>query len=56
MCERRMHGAFGESSCAGDCAHTGADAAPFVSECLAVQVQVNDKSGRLLIVPDEIAH
>ena len=31
MCERRVHGAFGQSSCVRDRAHTGADAAPFVS-------------------------
>ena len=51
-----MHGAFGESSCVGDRAHTGADAAPFVSGRLTVKVQVNHKRGRLLIVADQIAH
>jgi len=29
---------------------------PFVSCCLAVQMQVNHKRGGLLIVPDQIAH
>ena len=56
MCERRVDGAFGESGCVGDRAHTGADVAPFISCGLAVKVQVNHKRGRLLIVPDQIAH
>ena len=56
MCERGVDGAFGESCCVGDCAHTGADAAPFVSGCLAVKVQVNHERGGLLIVSDQIAH
>ena len=56
MCERRVDGAFGESGCVSDCTHTGADVAPFVSCGLAVKVQVNHKRGRLLIVPDQIAH
>ena len=38
MCERRMHGAFGESGCVCDRAHTGADGAPFVSCGLAVKM------------------
>ena len=56
MCECRVDGAFGESCCVGDCAHTGANAAPFVSCGLAVKMQVNDKRGGLLIVPDQITH
>ena len=56
MCERGVNGTFGESRCVGDCAHTGADAAPFISGCLAVEVQVNHERGGLLIVPDQIAH
>ena len=56
MCERGVNGAFGKSCCVGDRAHTGADVTPFVSCSLAVKVQVNHKSGRLLIVPDQIAH
>ena len=56
MGERRMHGAFGESGRVGNCAHTGADMAPFVSRGLAVKMQINHKRGRLLIVPDQIAH
>ena len=56
MCERGVDGAFRESSCIGDRAHTGADVTPFVSCGLAVKVQVNHKRGRLLIVADQIAH
>jgi hypothetical protein len=56
MYERRVDGAFGEPCCVGDCAHTGANAAPFVSFGLAVEVQVNHKRGGLLIVPDQIMH
>ena len=56
MCERGVNGAFGKSCCVGDRAHTGAGMAPFVSCGLAVKVQVNHKRGRLLIVPDQIAH
>ena len=51
-----MHGAFGESCCVGDGAHTGANVAPFVSCGLAVKVQVNHKRGGFLIVADQIAH
>ena len=51
-----MHAAFREASCVGDCAHTGADGAPFISPGLAVQVQVNEKCGGLLVVPDQIPH
>jgi hypothetical protein len=36
--------------------HTGADVAPFISCGQPVKVQVNHKRGRLLIVPDQIAH
>ena len=56
MCERRMYGAFGQSRCISDCAHTGADVAPFVSCGLAIQMQINHKRGGLLIVPDQVAH
>ena len=56
MCERGVDGAFRESSCIGDRAHTGADAAPFVSRSLTIEVQVNHERSRLLIVPDQIAH
>ena len=56
MCEPRVDGAFGESCCVGDRAHTGANAARFVSCGLAEKVQVNNKRGGLLIVPDQIAH
>ena len=56
MCECSVDGAFGKSRCVGDRAHTGADVTPFVSCGLAVKVQENHKRGRLLIVPDQIAH
>ena len=56
MCKRCMHSAFGESGCVGDCPHTGTNGTPFISCGLAVKVQVNHKGGRLLIVPDQIAH
>ena len=56
MSERRVDGAFGESGCVGDRAHTGAGMAPFVSCGLAVKMQVNHKRGGLLIVPDQITH
>lgn len=51
-----MDGAFGQPGCIGDCAHTGADVAPFVSCCLAVKVQVNEIRSRFLVVPSQIAH
>ena len=56
MGERRMHGAFGESGCVCDRAHTGADVAPPVSCGLAVKMQINHKRSGLLIVPNQIAH
>ena len=51
-----MDGAFGEPCCVREGAHTGANVAPFISCGLAVKMQVNDKSGGLLIVPDQITH
>jgi len=56
MYECRVDGAFGESCCVRDGAHTGANVAPFISCGLAVKMQVNHKRGRLLIVPDQITH
>jgi len=56
MCQRGVNGALGESCCVGDRAHTGANVTPFVSCGLAIKVEVNHKRGRLLIVPDQIAH
>ena len=56
MYERGVDGAFGESGCVGDRAHTGADVKPPVSCGLAVKMQINQVGGRLLIVPDQIAH
>ena len=51
-----MDGAFGESRCVSDGAHTGTKVAPFISCGLAVKMQVNHKRGGLLIVPDQITH
>ena len=51
-----MDGAFGESCCVRDRAHAGANVAPIISCGLAVKMEVNDKSGGLLIVPDQITH
>ena len=56
MCERGVDGVFGEFRCVGDRAHADADVMPFVSCGLAVKMQVNHKSGGLLIVPDQITH
>jgi len=56
MRECGMDSAFRKSGGVGNCARTGADLVPFVSGGLAVQVQVNHKRRRLLIVPDQIAH
>ncbi len=56
MCERCVDGAFGESCCVRDGAHARANVAPFVSCGLPIKMQVNDKSGGLLIVPDQITH
>jgi hypothetical protein len=56
MCECSVDGAFGKSGCVCDRADTGADVAPFVSCALAVKVEINHERGRLLIVPDQIAH
>lgn len=51
-----MDGAFGESGRVGNRAHAGANVAPFISYGLAINMQVNDKSGGLLIVSDQITH
>jgi hypothetical protein len=56
MSERCVDGAFGESCCVRNGTHAGANVAPFISCGLAVKMEVNDKSGGLLIVPDQITH
>jgi len=56
MRERGVDSAFRKAGGVGNCARIGADLVPFVSCGLAVQVQVNHKRRRLLIVPDQIAH
>ena len=56
MRECCMDGAFGETGCISNRAHTGLDAGRLASCSLSEEVQVNDERGRLLIVPDQIAH
>jgi len=56
MRERRVDGAFRKPGRTGDCAHTGADVAPFASCGFAIKMEVNHKRGRLLIVTNQIAH
>ena len=52
MSECSVDGAFGESGCVPDGAHTGADEAPLDSRSLTIEVQINQERGRPLIVPD----
>lgn len=56
MCECGVDRAFGKPGGIGNRAYTGPDVTPFSACSLTEEVEVNDKRGRFLIVPDQIAH
>jgi len=56
MCKRGVDGTFGKSCRVGDRTNACTDMTPFISCEVPVKVQVNDKRGWPLIVPDQITH
>jgi hypothetical protein len=54
--ERGVNGAFGKSSCIGERPQTDRDGFPFRRNCSAIEIQINQIGGRLLIVADQITH
>ena len=55
-CERDLDCAFGKTGRVGKRAETRDDPSPFGPRSLSVKIQINQISGWLLIVPDQIAH
>lgn len=56
MSKRNLDGALRQTRCVSDRAETRGDRFPFLPRCLAVKIEINQVRGRLLIVPDQIAH
>ena len=56
VCEGGLDRAFGKASRVGKRSHARGDRFPFLPRGLAVKIQINQVSGWLLIVPDQIAH
>ena len=54
--ERRLYSALRQARCIGDHTKTCRDWFPSLPRGLTVKIQINQISGRLLIVPDQIAH
>jgi hypothetical protein len=54
--ERGLNGALGKAGRVRDGAEARSDGGPIVADGLAVEVEINEKGGRLMIVPDKIAH
>src|SRR4026207_292895 len=55
-CEGGLDGAFEKAGRAGKRSYARDDRFPFLSRGLAVKIQINQISGWLLVVPDQIAH
>ncbi len=56
VCESDLDGAFRQARCVSDRAETRGNRFPFLPRCLAVKIEINQISGWLLIVSDQIAH
>ena len=56
VCESGLDGAFGKPGCVGKRSYARDDWLPFLPRDLAIKIQINQLSGWLLIVPDQIAH
>ncbi len=54
--ERRLYSALRQARCVGNHTKTCRHRFPSLPRSLAVKIQINQISGRLLIVPDQIAH
>ncbi len=56
FCEGCLDGAFGKAGRVGKRSYARDDRFPFLSRGLAVKIQINQISGWLLVMPDQIAH
>ncbi len=56
VCEGDLDGALGKAGRVGKHAYARDDRFPFLPRGLPVKIQINQKSGRLLIVPDNVPH
>jgi len=55
-CQGDLDGAFRQARCISDRSQTRDHRSPFLPRSLAVKMQINQVSGRLLVVPGQIAH
>lgn len=51
-----MYSALRQPRCVGNHTETCRDRIPSLADGLAVEIQINQICGRLLVVPDQIAH
>jgi len=56
VCEGNLDGAFGKAGRVGKHSYARSDRFPFFPRGLPVEIQINQKSGRLLVVPDDVPH
>jgi len=56
ICQADLDGAFGKAGRVGKRSQTRDDWFPFLPRGLAVKIKINQISGWLLIVPDQITH
>ena len=54
--ERILDGAFGKSGCVSERARTQRKRFPFITRSHTVEIKIDKIRGRLLIVPNQIAH
>ena len=54
--DRSLHRAFGKAGFIGQHAQAGFDRLPVLASGTAGEIKVNQEGGRLLIMPDDIAH
>jgi hypothetical protein len=51
-----LHRAFGKAGSFRDHSQAGADWPPSLSLCRAIKMKVNEKSGWLMVVPNQVGH
>jgi len=56
VCEGNLDGALGKAGRVGKHSYAHSGWSPFVPRGLPVKIQINQKCGRLLIVPDHVPH
>ena len=56
VCESDLDGALGKAGRIGKHSQARSDRFPFFPRGLRVKIQIHQKSGRLLVVPDNVPH